>query len=150
MRFVFLFFTTVCCAVLICLQTVVSLATPITSSQDTALAVAYDVSPQFPGGMANWQKFLQKNFNVHRISSTMDSASYVNYGLRQRAQLEFTVCEDGEVCDVEVTNRSEVSPEFVRETLRLMKRSPKWLPATADGKPVRIRFVQSISLVLPE
>lgn len=118
--------------------------------QDTSVVSIYDVSPQFPGGMPEWQKFVQHNLNLNKIVATMDSTTYVNYGVRQRADLEFTICENGEVCDVEIRNKNHISPEFAQEALRIMKRSPKWEPATVQGRPVRVRIVQSITLIMPE
>lgn len=147
MRFVFLILTTTFFTV--ALKDVFATLRP-NVLQDTSLAVQYDVSPQFPGGLHNWQQFLRQNFNVNRVAAAMDSAAYVNYGLRQSAELQFTVCENGELCDVEVINNREVSPEFAQEALRLMKRSPRWEPARAAGNPVRVRLSQSITLLIPD
>ncbi|WP_437920805.1 energy transducer TonB [Sphingobacterium sp. LRF_L2] len=115
---------------------------------DSLLWNTVDVRPQFRGGIKSWNRFLQQNLNLRNLVNDMDSTSYVDYGLRQTALLEFTVCEDGKVCDVDITNKDNISPLFAEEALRLMKKSPKWIPGTKDGKAVRTRFKQSITAEL--
>lgn len=116
--------------------------------QDTSVVTDIDVAPQFKGGVRAWNNFLQNNLNVSDLVRTMDSTAYVMYGVRQTALLEFTVCEDGSVCDIVVANKEKISPEFAKEVLRVMKRSPKWISATKDGVAVRTRFKQSIMAIL--
>lgn len=107
-----------------------------------------DIIPQFPGGNRGWQRFLERNMDIMEAAEAMDSTAYVNYGMRQTAQLEFTVCEDGEVCDIVIINRDKISPEFAKEALRVMKNSPKWQPAKVGERSVRTRMKQSITAIL--
>ncbi|TDQ82584.1 TonB-like protein [Sphingobacterium yanglingense] len=116
--------------------------------QDTIIVPQVDVVPQFKGGVSAWNRFLQNRMNISELVGSMDSTAYVTYGTRQTAVLEFTVCEDGEVCDVVVLNRDKISPIFEKEVLRVMSRSPKWEAATKDGKPVRTKFKQTIMAIL--
>lgn len=112
--------------------------------------IVYDVDryAQFRGGVTGWNRFVQENLDVRYIVSSIDSTTYVDYGLKQTAIMEFTVCEDGIVCDIEIVNKNKISPAFAEEALRVMKKSPKWTPALKDGRPVRTRFKQSIVAVL--
>ncbi|MBD1423414.1 energy transducer TonB [Sphingobacterium chuzhouense] len=112
--------------------------------------IVYDVDryAQFNGGVTGWNRFVRENLDIRDIVSSIDSTTYVDYGLKQTAIMEFTVCEDGIVCDIEIVNRNKISPEFVEEALRVMKKSPKWMPALKNGKPVRTRFKQSIVAIL--
>ena len=116
--------------------------------QDSSIVREVDKVPQFVGGLGGWQRFLANTINIDRAILEMDSAQYAEFGLRQTAVLEFTVCEDGEVCDVEILNKSKISPAFAKEALRVMKRSPKWIPALKGDKTVRTRFRQPITAVL--
>ncbi len=118
------------------------------SLPDTAIVTSIDTYPQFRGGVRGWNRFVQQHLNVRDLLQSIDSTSYVDYGLRQTAVMEFTVCEDGRVCDVEIVNKSKISPEFAAEALRVMKKSPKWTPAKKDGQGVRTRFKQSITALL--
>ena len=118
------------------------------TQMDTAIVSSVDVYPQFRGGVNGWTKFVQQNLNLRDVVNSIDSTTYVEYGLRQTAVLEFTVCEDGAVCDAVIVNQNKISPEFAKEALRLILKSPKWTPAQKEGKGVRTRFRQSITAVL--
>lgn len=109
-----------------------------------------DIIPQFSGGARGWSTFLNKNLNVRSIQESIDEDSYISFGLVQQANLEFTVCEDGKVCDVDVLNGDKISPEFKEEVLRVMKRSPRWKPAMRDGQPVKTRFRQPVIVNLKD
>ena len=45
-----------------------------------------------------------------------------------------TVGEDGKISDVTITSATD--NDFAKELVRVIKHSPKWKPATKDGKPV--------------
>ncbi|HMR18046.1 MAG TPA: energy transducer TonB [Sphingobacterium sp.] len=116
--------------------------------QDSIAFREFDVAPQFRGGSIGWQRFLQNNLDIREAIRAIDSTAYVEYGLRQTALLEFTICEDGKVCEIVITNKHNISPEFAKEALRVMNHSPKWIPAQANGQPVRTRIRQSITAIL--
>ncbi|TDS14099.1 energy transducer TonB [Sphingobacterium paludis] len=118
------------------------------SAVDSLIVTSVDTYPQFRSGAGSWNKFVQANLDVRKLVNSIDSTSYVDYGLRQTAVLEFTVCEDGEVCDVAIINKNKISPEFAEEALRVMRKSPKWIPAKKEGKGVRTRIKQSITALL--
>ncbi|WP_099371949.1 energy transducer TonB [Sphingobacterium sp. 1.A.5] len=120
------------------------------SNVDTTIVRDVDVVPQFRGGQAAWQSFLQKTIDIRNAIEDMDSTQYVDFGLRQTAILEFTVCEDGEVCEIDILNESKISPAFAEEAIRVMKRSPKWKPAMKNNKAVRTRFRQPITAILDQ
>jgi len=115
---------------------------------DTSIVKDVDRIPEFNGGSRTWQQFLTNNIKLMDAIEMMDSTQYADFGAKQTAIMEFTVCEDGSVCDVDVINKDKLSPAFVEETLRVMKKSPKWKPALKNDKPVRTRFRQHITAVL--
>ena len=117
---------------------------------DSSIVREVDIIPQFVGGAIGWQRFLENNLNLSSVFMGMDSTEYVQYGLRQTAILEFTVCEDGEICDIDIVNKSKISPAFARETMRIIKKSPKWKAAIKDEKPVRTRIRQPIVAILDD
>ncbi len=117
---------------------------------DSSIIREVDIIPQFVGGAIGWQRFLENNLNLSSVFMAMDSTEYVQYGLRQTAILEFTVCEDGEICDIDIINKSKISPAFARETMRIIKKSPKWKAAIKDDKPVRTRIRQPIVAILDD
>lgn len=142
-----LFVSLICCC-LLSLDSLALLQAVPRAKQDSIVGDRFDVAPQFRGGSTGWQRFLQNNLDVRDAVRAMDSTTYVEYGLRQTAFMEFTVCEDGEVCEIVITNKHNISPEFAKEALRVMKKSPKWTPAMKNGNPVRTRVKQSITAVL--
>lgn len=118
------------------------------SSTDIPVSTGVDTYPKFRGGVRGWNNFVQQSLNLRDVVNSMDSTTYVDYGLKQTAILEFTVCEDGKICDVEILNKNKISPEFADEAMRIMRKSPRWTPARKDGKTVNTRFKQSITAVL--
>src|SRR5690606_5740985 len=118
------------------------------SSRDSLIVDDVDTYAQFEGGVAGWNRFVRKNLDIRDLVNSVDSTTYVDYGLKQTAIMEFTVCENGIVCDIEIVNKNKISPEFAEKALRVMEKSPKWTPASKNGNPVRTRFKQSIVAVL--
>ena len=119
-------------------------------SNDTSIVRDVDIVPQFIGGPRGWQRFLENTIDIRHAISEMDSTQYLEFGPRQTAIMEFTVCEDGKVCEIEILNKSKISPAFAKEAIRVMERSPKWKPAVKDNKYVRTRFRQPITAILDE
>lgn len=113
-----------------------------------SLVQQVDNFPYFKGGVAAWSRFVQNNLNLSRTIEAMDSIAYVKYGAKQTAILNFIVCEDGSICNIEIENRDKVSPEFAKAVLATMRRSPQWMPALVNGKPVKTRFRQPVIAVL--
>lgn len=132
----------------VCLFCAVYTKVSAQTSKDSLVVYNVDLYAQFEGGIPGWISFVQEHLDIQGIRNSIDSTAYVDYGLKQTAFLEFTICEDGEVCNVEIVNEAEISPKFAEEALRVMGKSPKWRPARKNGKPVRTRFKQSIVAVL--
>lgn len=117
------------------------------SAQDSLVVRDVDKMPEFVGGIQGWNKFVSKNINLNEAFDAMDSTMYVTYGNRQTAVVEFIVCQDGEVCEVNISNEDKISPEFAKAVYKLMKKTPKWRPALKDGVAVRTRFRQTVVAV---
>lgn len=100
--------------------------------------------PEFEGGLAAWRKFLQNNLDASRAAELQDSVTFAKYGVQQMAIIRFTVCDDGSLCDFEVVNKNKVSPAVAFEALKVMRKSPKWVPAQNKGVNVRALFQQPI------
>ncbi|WKK59125.1 energy transducer TonB [Sphingobacterium sp. BN32] len=111
---------------------------------DTSIVRNVDKVPEFVGGVSAWSSFISRSFDAYDVISQLDSTDYVDFGIRQTAIMEFTVCEDGSICDIRVANEDKISPAFAKEVLRVMKRSPKWHPGLKNEKAVRTRIRQNI------
>lgn len=99
----------------------------------------YDTPAVFKDGVSFFQAHISPNF-VYSEKMSRKSA-VVHY--------EFTVGADGRISDVTIT--SSTDEDFSKELVRVIKRSPKWTPATKDGKPVpyTVRH-QRVSFNLPD
>ncbi|WP_183078689.1 energy transducer TonB [Sphingobacterium puteale] len=107
-----------------------------------------DDFPYFKGGITAWSRFLQNNLDLTRTVGAMDSIAYIKYGSKQTAILNFIVCEDGAICNIEIENPEKISPEFAKAVLATMRKSPQWMPALVKGKPVKTRFRQPVVAVI--
>jgi hypothetical protein len=92
--------------------------------------------PRFPGGDTAWVRYVNGALNP-----TL-SAKYVKIpkGEKEAWQtviLEFEVAEDGMVSNIVVVNDKEINPRLAEEAIRVMRQSPKWLPATFYGERVK-------------
>lgn len=99
-----------------------------------------EIQPEFPGGMAELMKYLQKNIRYPKVCKEQ--------GLQGRVIVQFVVNTDSTISDVKVVK--PVNPHFDQEALRVVKAMPKWKPGTQRGKPVRVRFTLPVTFRLPE
>lgn len=84
----------------------------------------FDTAPVFKDGVSFFEAYIVPHF---RFSESMAGRyAVIHY--------EFTVGEDGKISDVTIT--SSTDNDFAKELVRVIKHSPKWKPATKDGKPV--------------
>jgi periplasmic protein TonB len=93
-----------------------------------------EIESEFPGGLHAWAQYLVKNL------------SYPDEASRSHVQgivvVKFVVEVDGKVTDVHAVS----GPMELREAaVSLIKHSPKWIPATQDGKAVKSYKSQPIS-----
>lgn len=93
-----------------------------------------DKMPEFPGGMTECLKFLNKNMKYPKEAQMN--------GEQGRVILKFVVDRKGSITDIEVVR--SVSPSIDKEAIRVIKKMPKWNPGIVNGKPVRVRFTVPI------
>ncbi len=88
---------------------------------------------QFPGGTAALMKFLSDSLKYP------ESAVKDNVGGTVYAQ--FIVQEDGSVTQIVIARGIKDHPEFDKEVIRVLKTSPKWIPAKdVNGKPMKSKY----------
>jgi periplasmic protein TonB len=92
----------------------------------------------FPGGIQEWKRYLEKN-----MSKELADSVYTFSGTTT-VVVSFVVEKDGSISGVTVGNSGRHHPVLVAESIRIIKNSPKWLPALKKGKPVRAYYKQSI------
>ena len=81
----------------------------------------------FKGGLHGWGRFLNNNFIYPQRA--------INAGISGTVVLQFIVDETGKVTNPEIYKSVEYSLD--EEALRIINKSPDWMPASKDGKYVR-------------
>lgn len=92
----------------------------------------------FKGGVKEWINYLQKNleFPDRALSLNKDG----------KVMIQFTVNTDGSLFDFIILQSKEYSLD--KEAMRLLKVSPKWVPAVQAGHPVKAYRRQPITFQL--
>ena len=91
--------------------------------------------PSYPGGTNEFLKFLAKNINYPRSERENKFTGKV--------VVFFEVEKDGSITNIAVTK--SLKPAFNAEAVRLVKQSPKWIPATLRGVPVRSHYTATVN-----
>ena len=110
------------------------------SSQDSdeEIYLVVESQPEFPGGMAELLKYLQKNIKYPTICQEQ--------GIQGRVVVQFVVNVDGSITDPHVVK--PVNPYLDKEALRVVQSMPKWKPGEQRGKKVRVRYPLPITFRL--
>ena len=95
-----------------------------------------ETNPKFPGGEQSFRQFLKKNLKWPKT----------NIDSQGKIWIIFTIQKDGSVTNAKII-RGIGSP-FDEEALRVIKKSPKWIPATQNGKRVKVQYTISIPFYL--
>lgn len=100
------------------------------------------IEAKFPGGAAEWRKYLERNLNNNTASD--NGANPGDYTV----VVSFLVDKEGNISEVKADN----NPGFgtADEAVRVIKRGPKWTPAVQNGRNVIYRQKQSITFRVNE
>ena len=104
----------------------------------TVLPDSIDAMPEFPGGQATLFTFLRKNIKYPVLAEEA--------GVQGRVIVTFVVDVDGSLTDIKV--RNSVDPSLDKESLRLLKVMPRWIPGIIDGIPVRVKYTLPVTFRL--
>ena len=85
--------------------------------------------PQFPGGAAEFMKWLTKNLKYPEVAQRRK--------IKGRIVAQFVVNTDGTVSDLELTEHLEASCD--QEVLRVLRMMPKWQAGMMNAKPCRTK-----------
>lgn len=100
------------------------------------------IAAEFPGGIKEWQKFLERNLN-----SELPTENGAPVGV-YTVVVTFIVDIDGKVSDVQ----AESDPGYGTkdEAIRVIRKGPKWIPANQNGRSVEYRHKQAITFKVSE
>ena len=85
--------------------------------------------PQFPGGAAEFMKWLTKNLKY--------PSSAQQQKVKGRVVAEFIVNKDGSVSDLQLVEHLNLACD--NEVLRVLRMMPNWQPGLMDAKPCRTK-----------
>lgn len=96
--------------------------------------------PEFKGGEAARQKFIQKHI-VYLEKEKFD-------GIQGTCYITFVVEKNGKITDAKVLRGVPNGENLDKEALRVINMMPKWNPGKQNGKKVRVQFNLPIKFVL--
>ena len=117
---------------------------PVTgTSKDSAVEKVFEMvefEATFPGEMAGWRTFLEANLNGDVPAKR--KAPYGNYTV----VVQFIVDKTGKVSDIKALTAHGFGMEA--EVMRVMRKSPRWIPAVQNGRPVKAYRKQPITFAV--
>ncbi len=99
---------------------------------------AVEVMPEFPGGVAAWNKYLSKNLRYPPVAQ--------ENGITGRVTVSFVVEPNGEITNLKVLGA--IGGGCDEEAMRVIKKSPLWKPGFQNGNAVRVAYVMPIMFQL--
>lgn len=93
-----------------------------------------DVKPDFPGGIKEFYNFVGKNYRIPETKK-----------LNGKVMVEFIVEKDGSLSNFKILH--DLGKDTGKEAIRVLKKSPKWIPGQHKGKEVRVKYLIPISIV---
>ncbi len=107
--------------------------------EEEEIFVIVENMPSFQGGDINkFREYINQNLRYPEIAA--------ENGIQGRVILSFVVEPNGSVSNVRILRG--VDPALDKEAIRVVQSSPKWVPGSQRGKPVRVSFNIPIIFVL--
>ncbi|MES2445891.1 MAG: energy transducer TonB [Bacteroidota bacterium] len=101
--------------------------------------VAMETPPSYPGGMANFYKFLGENIKYPKLAK--------DENIQGNVFVSFTIEKDGAINDVKVEKKLGGGTD--EEAVRVLKLSKRWNPGIQHGKTVRVKYNLPIRFAIP-
>lgn len=115
------------------LQNTTKESAPTSSNGDVLNVVNVTEKPDFPGGMKKFYQFVANNFQIP-----------IDLKGNGKIYIKFIVEMDGSITNEEILK--DIGFGTGEEAIRVIKLSPKWIPAKKDGVPVRVQYSLPITL----
>jgi TonB family protein len=96
------------------------------------------VSPQFDGGIPGFSSFLSANLKYPADARRNEVEGTVI--------LRFVVEKDGSLTAIRISR--SVAPALDAEAVRVLNKSPKWIPGTQFGEPIKVDYAVPITFKL--
>jgi protein TonB len=99
-----------------------------------------EIESSFPGGLAGWGKYLQKNLRYPDFA--------VKYKIQGQVMIAFVVDTEGHIPVNTVRVDRSVEYSLDQEALRIIFVSPEWAPAIQNGRKVKSYKKQPVTFKL--
>ncbi len=110
------------------------------TGEDNKVFEKAQIEASFPGGEKAWRNFLEKNLKANvPLNNNAPSGSYM-------VIIQFIVHKDGSLSDLKTLTNHGYGLEV--EALRVMKKSPNWIPAMQNGNNVTAYRKQPLTFVV--
>jgi protein TonB len=114
--------------------------TPAKVADEGKIYTKVEVEAHFDGGDKAWIQYLQENLRASvPVKKGAPAGTYT-------VVVKFVVNTDGRVDSVMAETDHGYGME--KEVIRIIKKAPKWIPAQADGIPVRAYRRQPVTFLL--
>jgi periplasmic protein TonB len=115
---------------------------PAVDSTEGKIYEAVEVEAYFPGGEQSWRSYLEQNLNpMVPITNKAPAGLYTVY-------IQFVVDLDGKVSAIKALTKHGYGMEA--EVMRILRKSPPWVPAVQYGKKVRAYRKQPVTFQVEE
>jgi periplasmic protein TonB len=99
-----------------------------------------EVEAEFPGGIREWSRFLQKNLNANvPVDNRARKGKYT-------VIIRFVVDKEGKVSDIVAETNHGHGME--KEVMRVIALGPNWTPAMQDGRIVKAYRRQPVTFMV--
>lgn len=116
-------------------------APPVINTEDSNVVFnEVESEASFPGGEAAWRTFLEKTLVPDNAQEAVPKRKKK---FTETVIIKFIVSREGRLLEIAAENK--VHPAIAAEAIRVMKKSPLWIPARQDGKPVNAYRRQPIT-----
>jgi len=112
------------------------------TANDDKIFEAVDEEAYFPGKEDGWRSFLENNLNpAAPVDNGAPAGTYTVY-------IQFVVDVDGKLSAIKPLTKHGYGMEA--EVMRILRKSPPWVPAIQSGKPVRAYRKQPVTFQVIE
>lgn len=111
-------------------------------NDEDAVFEAVDIEASYPGGVDAWRRFLEQNLNGS--VAAYNSAPGGTYTV----VIQFVVDKEGRLSDIKALTSHGYGMEA--EVIRLLRKSPRWNPASQNGRMVKAYRKQPVTFVVIE
>lgn len=85
---------------------------------------------EFPGGLPAWQDYLKNHLRAGLGNLIEIPAGEIS--AKQIVNVEYTIDSIGNTANITILNESKVLPELAKEAIRVIKKSPRWIPGMQE------------------